>query len=185
VLAALETQLHSAGVGEGRVLDVGCGDGTFAARLAGLGTRVTGLDPAPAALVRAREAHPDIDWVAPGEEGRLPFADASFDLVTCVSVLQHVPDTQSLLSEMRRVLGADGLVAIAVPFHGRLKNVLVSLGAFERHFDPLEPVLRFYTARSLRTLLEDFGFERVEVGVRGGAPFLRETLMGVGRRAGL
>ena len=166
----------------GRVLDVGCGDGTFAARLAAQGGHVTGIDPAPTALARARAAHPELEFVAPGADGRLPFPDGSFDVATCVNVLQHVADTQSLLSEMRRVLVAGGLLAVAVPFHGRLRNVLVALGSFERHHDPLAPELRFYTARSLRTLLGDFGFERVEVGARGGPPLLRQTLIASGRR---
>jgi SAM-dependent methyltransferase len=166
----------------GRVLDLGSGDGTFAAQLAAQGGQVTGMDPSPAALARARAAHPNLEFLAPAADGRLPFADASFDLVTCVNVLQHVADTQSLLSEARRALAPGGLLAVAVPFHGRLRNVLVALGSFERHHDPLAPELRFYTARSLRTLLQDFGFDDVEVGAHGGLPLLHETLIAIGRR---
>ncbi len=169
----------------GRVLDLGCGDGTFAARLATGGARVTGLDPAPTALARARAAHPELELVAPAADGSLPFGDGAFDVVTCVNVLQHVADTQTLLSEARRVLAGGGLLAVAVPFHGRLRNVLVALRSFERHYDPLAPELRFYTARSLRALLRDLGFERVAVSAHGGAPLLRETLVALGRRAGI
>ena len=144
---------------------------------------MTGVDPSPAALARARAAHPDLEFMAPAADGRLPFADGSFDVVTCVNVLQHVADTQWLLSEARRVLAPGGLLAVAVPFHGRLRNVLIALGSFERHYDPLAPELRFYTAKSLRSLLGEFGFDRVEVGAHGGAPLLRETLIALGRRA--
>jgi ubiquinone/menaquinone biosynthesis C-methylase UbiE len=170
--------LHGAGIGEARVLDVGSGDGAFAARLSEHGVRVTGIDPAAAARERARDAHPEMDWLAPSADGGLPFADAGFDVVTCVNVLQHVADTQSLMSEMRRVLAADGLLAVAVPFHGRVRSVLTAVAGFERHFDPLEPVLRFYTAASLGGLLRDFGFSGVSVTAKGGAPLLRETLVG-------
>ena len=169
----------------GHVLDVGSGDGTFAARLAAQGAQVTGLDPAPTALARARAAHPAVEFVAAAEDGGLPFPDASFDAVTCVNVLQHVADTQALLSELRRVLVADGLLAVAVPFHGRLRNMLVALGSFERHYDPLAPEVRFYTAQSLRTLLREFDFDGVRVAARGGPPFLRETLIALGRRGGI
>jgi ubiquinone/menaquinone biosynthesis C-methylase UbiE len=185
VLGVLAARLHGAGAGDSRVLDVGSGDGTLAARIAAHGSRVTGIDPSPAALERARAAHPELESLPPAGDGGLPFGDASFDVVTCVNVLQHVADTQSLLSEMRRVLAADGLLAVAVPFHGRLRNIAIALASFERHFDPLQPVLRFYTAATLRGLLADFGFERVEVSAAGGLPLLRETLIGLGCRAGV
>jgi SAM-dependent methyltransferase len=185
VLRALETRLHDAGSGEGRVLDLGCGDGALAARLAEQGALVTGVDPSAAAIERAREAHPDMTWVLPAEDGRLPVPDASFDVVTCVNVLQHVPDTQMLMSEGRRVLVSGGVFVAAVPHHGRVHGAVTALTAFERHFDPLEPVLRFYTARSLQALLEAFAFEDVETTAYGGAPLLRHTLVALGRRAGV
>ena len=185
VLRSLETQLHDAGRGEGRLLDVGCGDGALAARLAAQGALVTGVDPSPAAIERARAAHPDMNWALPSEDGRLPAPDASFDVVTCVHVLEHVADTQTLMSELRRVLVSGGLLVVTVPFHGRFQGAVTALTSFERHFDPLEPVLRFYTARGLRALLEAFAFERVETAALGGAPLMRRTLIAHGRRAGI
>jgi 2-polyprenyl-6-hydroxyphenyl methylase/3-demethylubiquinone-9 3-methyltransferase len=164
------------------VLDVGCGDGTFAGRLVELGAQVTGLDSAPTALKRARAAHPELEFVGPDSGGRLPFEDASFDTVTCVNVLQHVADVQSMLSEVRRVLVPGGLLAVAVPFHGRVRNVLIALRSFERHYDPFGLELHFFTARSLRGFLRDLGFEHVEVHPRGGLPVLRDTLIATARR---
>jgi 2-polyprenyl-3-methyl-5-hydroxy-6-metoxy-1,4-benzoquinol methylase len=185
VVRVLETRLHDAGRGEGRLLDLGSGDGALAGRLAEQGALVTGVDPSAAAIERAREAHPDMTWALPAEDGRLPAPDASFDVVTCVNVLQHVADTQMLMSEARRVLVSGGLFVAAVPHHGRLQGAFTALTSFERHFDPLEPVLRFYTARSLHALLEAFAFEDVETVARGGAPLLRHTLVALGRRAGV
>jgi 2-polyprenyl-6-hydroxyphenyl methylase/3-demethylubiquinone-9 3-methyltransferase len=97
-------------------------------------------------------------------------------------VLEHVADTQHFLSEARRVLAPAGLLGLTVPFHGVVKNVLVALRSFERHHDPLEPVLRFYTRRSLARLLDEFGFDQVRVTAAGGLPYLRETLLARGRR---
>jgi ubiquinone/menaquinone biosynthesis C-methylase UbiE len=181
----LETRLHDAGSGEGRLLDLGCGDGRLAGRLAEQGALVTGVDPSPAALERARRAHPQLSFSAPTADGRLPLPDASFDIVTCVHVLEHAADTQALMSEARRVLTSGGLMVATVPYHGRVQAALVALTAFERHFDPLEPVLRFYTARSLRALLEEFGFEDVETSAHDGPPLRRQTLLACGRRAGV
>jgi SAM-dependent methyltransferase len=168
-----------------RVLDLGCGDGRLAARLVEAGALVSGLDPSRAALARAREAHPDLELALPEERGTFPFPDARFDAVVCMNVLQHVADTQLLLSEARRVLAPGGLFAAAVPWHGTLKNLMIALRSFERHHDPLEPVLRFFTARSLRELLESLGFEQVATRGVGGVPLARETLVARARRGSL
>jgi ubiquinone/menaquinone biosynthesis C-methylase UbiE len=164
-----------------RVIDVGCGQGPLVKLLADLGCRVTGVDPSAVALEAARKRWPDLDLVQI-EDSRLPFDDSSFDVATCTHVLEHVLDTQTLLSEIRRVLAPRGLLLLTVPYHGRLKNLAIALGSFERHYDPLEPVVRFYTRRSLRDLLDAFGFAEVDVEARGGRPFLRETLVAKARR---
>jgi ubiquinone/menaquinone biosynthesis C-methylase UbiE len=181
---ALDACAREAGRAAGpiRVLDLGCGDGRVAAELARAGARVSGTDPSPVALERARAAYPDLDFRAPLEDGRLPLSDSSFELVVCLQVLQHVADTQLLLSEARRVLVPGGQLTVAVPWHGRLKNALIALRSFERHHDPLEPVLRFYTSRSLAGLLEQLGFEQVELAARGGLPLAREALLARARR---
>jgi SAM-dependent methyltransferase len=165
-----------------RVLDLGCGDGHLTAELARTDARVTGADSSSIALERARASYPDLSFVAVSLDGGLPFADSSFDLIVSLNVLQHVADTQRLMSEARRVLVPAGLLAVAVPFHGKVKNLLVALRSFERHHDPLEPVLRFYTKRSLAGLLRDFGFEDVRLEMAGGLPLLRETLLARARR---
>jgi len=166
-----------AGLQDPRVLDVGCGDGLLTGELAKAGVRVTGVDPSAVALERARAAHPGIAFAQTTDDGRLPFDDVAFDAAVCLNVLEHVADTQLLLSEVRRVLAPGGVFAVAVPFHGRFENVLVALGSFERHYDPLQPVLRFYTSKSLRLVLGSLGFEVLEQRARGGAPLVRETLL--------
>jgi len=165
-----------------RALDLGCGDGAITAELAKDGVRVTGVDISPVAIERARAAHPQIEFEKAARDEPLPFGDATFDAVVCLNVLEHVEGTQHFLSEARRVLAPAGVLGLTVPFHGVLKNVLVALRSFERHHDPLEPVLRFYTRRSLTSLLEQFGFEQVQVTAAGGLPYLRDMLLARARR---
>ena len=165
-----------------RVLDLGCGDGRVTAELARAGAQVTGVDPSRVAIERARKTHRELDYLVVSADEGLPFADVSFDAVVCLNVLEHVVDTQRLVSEARRVLVPGGILSIAVPFHGVFKNVFVALHSFERHHDPLEPVLRFYTKRSLARLLRDFGFEHTWLRAAGGLPLLRETLLAQAQR---
>lgn len=165
-----------------RVLDLGCGDGRISGALAEAGARVTGLDPSEVALSRARAAHPEIEFVQPAANGLLPFADGAFEAVVCINVLEHVADTQRLMSEARRVLAPGGHIAVAVPFHGRVAGAWRSLTSFERAHDPLEPTLRFYTRRSLAGLLAVFGYGAVELASGGGLPLFRRTLLARARR---
>jgi ubiquinone/menaquinone biosynthesis C-methylase UbiE len=165
-----------------RVLDVGCGDGRVTAQLARGGARVTGVDPSAVALERGRAEHPELELVQTAPDRRLPFDDATFEAAVCLHVLEHVADTQLLLSEIRRVLAPGGVIALAVPYHGRLKSAAIALGSFERHHDPLQPVLRFYTRRSLGTLLRELGFAEPDVRARGGLPLVRESLVARARR---
>jgi 2-polyprenyl-6-hydroxyphenyl methylase / 3-demethylubiquinone-9 3-methyltransferase len=95
-----------------RALDVGCGGGLLAEEVAGLGFSVTGVDPSAASLetarAHARESSLEIDYVE-GAGERLPFEDASFELVYCCDVLEHVEDLDAVLAESRRVLKPGGL----------------------------------------------------------------------------
>jgi len=94
-----------------RALDVGCGGGLLAEEFARLGCAVVGVDPSEESLAAAR-AHAAarglrIDYRrATGEA--LPFAAASFDIVYCCDVLEHVTDLQQVISETARVLKPGG-----------------------------------------------------------------------------
>ena len=160
-----------------RALDLGCGDGRISALLADAGAEVTGVDPSEIALEHSRRTRPDLRFLRPSDDGTLPLPDASFDVVVAINVLEHVADTQRLMSEARRVLARGGRLAVAVPYHGRLAGAVAALVAFERAHDPLEPTLRQYTRRSLAELLAQFGYGEVEVAAAGGFPLFRRLLL--------
>lgn len=95
-----------------QVLDLGCAGGFMAEAIAQEGACVTGIDPAENAIEAARDhaAKEGLDiayHVGQGEA--LPFADASFDIVVCVDVLEHVQNLPKVLSEIQRVLKPGGV----------------------------------------------------------------------------
>jgi len=103
-----ELRLHPVGL---QVLDVGCGGGLLAEEFARLGCVVTGVDPSEESLAAAR-MHAAAQGLAiryqraPGEA--LPFDSASFDVVYCCDVLEHVDDVGQVIAETARVLRPGG-----------------------------------------------------------------------------
>jgi len=100
------------------LLDVGAGPGSITLDLArsvapGL---VTGVDVAPAAVARARDAADAAGLsavtFAVADVFALPYGDGAFDVVHAHQVLQHLHDPVAALREMRRVVTPDGVVAV-------------------------------------------------------------------------
>lgn len=146
-------------------LDVGCGTGVLAARLARAGYPMTGVDPSGAMLDVMRARSPEVEAVA-GSAVALPFEDASFDLVLSVAVMHHIADpadVRAALGEMVRVTRPGGRVL---------------------HWDhnPRNP----YWGRLMARVPQDTGDERL-VGERevldglraGGAEVLLSTQLGL------
>jgi demethylmenaquinone methyltransferase/2-methoxy-6-polyprenyl-1,4-benzoquinol methylase len=94
-----------------RVLDACCGTGDLALAGAAAGGRVTGLDFSERMLDRAREKSRDIEWIT-GDVLALPFPAATFDAATVGFGIRNVDDLGAGLRELRRVLAADGRLAI-------------------------------------------------------------------------
>lgn len=104
-LAALQSVLAPL---EGlRVLDLGCGKGRFAFRLAEGGASIVGIDLSAGMLSEAV----GLDRVRSSAR-RLPFAAGSFDAVIAIEVFQHLAAHETVFQEIGRVLKAGGLLAI-------------------------------------------------------------------------
>jgi SAM-dependent methyltransferase len=162
-----------------RVLDLGCGAGRFVAALRAEGAYPVGVELAEGALERARRNVPGADLRLLGADGTIPLDDSSIDVVWCSEVLEHVPDTAGLLSEIRRVLATRGTLLVTTPSHDPVRRTAIALLRWEPHFDPLGQHVRFYTRRSLTRVFETFAFEDVDVRARHG------MLVGRGRKARL
>jgi len=93
-------------------LDVGCGEGRFCRMLQAEGIAATGIDPVNALLDQARRHDAAGDY-RPGRSEALPFDDAAFDLVVSYLTLIDIPDAESAINEMSRVLRPYGRLLIA------------------------------------------------------------------------
>ncbi len=144
-----------------RVLDLGCGDGWFSAALLAAGTTPVAVDAARGALRRARARVPGLDARHWPDGAPLPVEDASVDLAWAGEVLEHVVDLAPWLSEVRRVVRPRGVLLVTTPDHDPLALLALALRPrrFATHFEPRSDHLRFFSAGSLRALLDDLGFE--------------------------
>ena len=98
------------------VLDIACGTGNMSFELATKFKRVYGIDISKGMLNRAKlkmetakAENRQIGFVY-GDGECLPFKDESFDAVTCILAIEHFPDTERAISEMKRVLKEGGIL---------------------------------------------------------------------------
>ena len=162
-----------------RVLDLGCGEGAFAAALTRAGAEVLAADVAEEPLRRARAAHPGLATVLIDGEGAWELGDGSFDVVWAGEVIEHVADTAGWLSELRRVLRSGGRLLASTPLLGRAQLLAAasSRRAFAARFDPQSDHLRHYDRATLRALIASFGFEQIVVRRAAGPPGARRLLL--------
>lgn len=169
--AALLMRAADARPGE-RVLDVACGTGIVARRIApcvGSQGAVTGLDANPDMLrvaeAAARREDHAIEWRL-GQAEMLPFPDGSFDLIVCQFGLMLFRDRHAALAEMHRALRVGGRVALSVwqglerhPFYQALHDEsLRRLGV-----SGVGQAFSLGDAAELRGLLVEAGFQQVEL----------------------
>lgn len=113
-----------------RALDVGCGAGLLCEPLRRLGADVTGVDASAqniaAAMAHAEGGGLDIDYRA-GELGSLGLG--TFDLVTCLEVIEHVADKQHFMAQLVAHLAPAGLLVLSTPNRTARSRLLMVEGA--------------------------------------------------------
>jgi ubiquinone/menaquinone biosynthesis C-methylase UbiE len=98
------------------VADIGCGTGLYTDELCQAGAKVVGVDISPEmlAIAAARTArHGDAVSFLQGDAAALPFADASFDMVTSITAMEFFADPRACLHDMHRIVKPGGRLVIA------------------------------------------------------------------------
>jgi ubiquinone/menaquinone biosynthesis C-methylase UbiE len=115
-VAVMLEALKNVGVDPGstRLLDIGCSTGILTRHYAEFFGSVVGIDIDDGAVEWARQhrAKENLRYEI-GDSLNLPFASATFDLVTCTHIYEHVPDAQKMIDEIHRVLRPGGLCYFA------------------------------------------------------------------------
>ena len=144
--------MYLGGIKPGRVLDVGCGNGSFLAVMQSAGWDIAGLDPDPKAAALATERLGAN--ILAGDLYQASFPRSSFDAVTLHHVIEHIFDPIETLAECRRILKPGGQVVVMTPN-------LLSAGHkwFKANWRGLEPPrhLHLFSAKALATAAEMAG----------------------------
>lgn len=151
-----------------RVLDVGCGDGTYSELISDMGNEVYGIDIRPDRVERAKQK--GVKASVADLTKALPFKDEFFDLIYAAEVLEHIYDTEFFLQEAKRVLRKNGTLIVTVPNIACLPNrIRAILGLYPKHVAPARKHwsvgehVRVFTKGMLIELLERSGFKIEDV----------------------
>jgi 2-polyprenyl-6-hydroxyphenyl methylase/3-demethylubiquinone-9 3-methyltransferase len=113
-----------------RVLDVGCGGGLLSESLARAGAQVTGIDLAPGmvevARLHAAEGGLAIDYRVASAEELAQAGPGQFDVVTCMEMLEHVPDPAAMTASLVRLLAPGGALFVST-LNRNLKSFLLAI----------------------------------------------------------
>ena len=136
----------------GRLLDVGCGDGRFLAAMQAHGWQVEGLETDPVAADLARRRTNSTIYETYLENA--PLAEASFDMVSLLHVLEHVPDPKETIASAFRLLAPGGMLLLALPNAG-----CVEAEIFGTKWYPLDLPRHYwgFTPPTLTRLVEESG----------------------------
>ncbi len=116
-----------------RVLDVGCGGGILAEAMAGKGAQVTGIDlaekPLKVAMLHRTESGSSVEYRLVAAEALAEESPGAFDLVTCMEMLEHVPDPPSTVRACARLVKPGGMVFFSTINRNAKSFLLAIVGA--------------------------------------------------------
>jgi 2-polyprenyl-6-hydroxyphenyl methylase/3-demethylubiquinone-9 3-methyltransferase len=168
-----------------RVIDIGCGGGLLSEGMAACGAQVTGIDLSEKALSVARlhlyESGHVIDYRLISAEAMADEAPDSFDHVTCLEMLEHVPDPASTVAACARLVKPGGQVFLSTLNRNAKAYLIAVLGA--EYLLQLLPrgthdYSRFLKPAELAQLCRIAGLEVLEITGLRYNPFTREGVVG-------
>ena len=120
-----------------KIIDVGCGGGILAESLAQLGAEVTGIDmgqePLNVAKLHALETGVTVDYQKITAEEKAQLQPEQYDVVTCMEMLEHVPDPASIVTACANMVKPGGFVFFST-LNKSLKAYLLAIVAAEKIF---------------------------------------------------
>ena len=165
-----------------RILDVGCGNGYWALRLADTGHRLVGIDASTKRIENARREAPGarFERLDIGNDLVSQLGEEPFDVVISTEVVEHLYLPNVWADACLSALKPGGRFICSTPYHGYLKNLAIALtGSWDRHHHTLRSLghIKFFSQATLRELLDRSGFENIRIRGAGRLPYLWKSMV--------
>ncbi len=169
-----------------KVLDLGCGNGALVNDLVTAGFQLVGCDPSESGIFHAREAVLKAKFYQLGVyDDPAKIEEDNFDVVVSTEVVEHLFYPRYLPRFAGTKLKSGGIVIVSTPYHGYLKNLILSLtNKWDSHHTALWDGghIKFWSCRTLSTLLEEEGFRFEQFIGCSRIPYLWKSMVVVGRK---
>ncbi|WP_114279058.1 class I SAM-dependent methyltransferase [Thioalbus denitrificans] len=170
---------------EGRLFELGCGNGSVANVLSQHGWDVTGIDPSTDGIAQANSRFPHLKLYAGSAYDDLSASYGRFPVVTSLEVVEHVYFPRKYAATLFDLLEPGGTAIISTPYHGYWKNLVLALtGRMDAHFTALwdHGHIKFWSVRTLGVLLKEAGFRDIAFTRVGRVPPLAKSMIAIARK---
>jgi 2-polyprenyl-3-methyl-5-hydroxy-6-metoxy-1,4-benzoquinol methylase len=164
------------------ILDLGCGNGYLANFLIGQGFNVYGTDASEEGIAIAKLANPERFFIQDLTTDELPveLQSLKFDTVIATEVIEHLYDPAGFIGFCRKSLSPGGELILTTPYHGYLKNLMLSIfNKWDHHHSPgwHGGHIKFWSKATLSGLLTKQGFKVIAFKGCGRVPYFWKSMI--------
>lgn len=168
-----------------QLFELGCGNGSIAAKLKEKGWEATGVDPSTEGIRFANQTFPTLQLRLGSAYDDLEDQYGQFPVVISLEVVEHLYFPRRWASTIYNLTEPGGTAIISTPYHGYWKNLALALtGKLDAHFTALwdHGHIKFWSIKTLSVLLEEAGFESIGFERIGRLPPFAKCMIAVARK---
>lgn len=164
------------------ILDLGCGNGHLVNYLLTQGYNAYGTDASEDGIAIAKAGNENRFFLQDLSTGKLPepLQKLKFDTVISTEVIEHLYDPEGFIIFCKQVLNNKGEIIISTPYHGYLKNLVLSIfNNWDKHFSPTwhGGHIKFWSRKTLSQLLINAGFKIISFKGCGRVPYFWKSMI--------
>jgi 2-polyprenyl-3-methyl-5-hydroxy-6-metoxy-1,4-benzoquinol methylase len=162
------------------IFELGCGNGATANQLSLLGYKVTGVDPSIEGIQIAKESFGCCHFAVGSAYDDLAAQYGTFDVVVSLEVIEHVFYPRQYAATIAKLLRPRGCAIISTPYHGYLKNLVLTLtNKWDSHMDPLWDLghIKLWSRSKLSQLFEEVDLHETSFHRVGRIPQFAKSMV--------